>query len=194
MQSCIDAVPTSISLNRDVPAQQLGQRRRWRSVLEPARRLRAARAPAVRDRAPDRSGGTSAGPPGASRRSRPAPRSSRSRSAISKPSVVSVIAFSRSRASSTAATGRQSSRRLVDDRVRRGRAADATATDQTARHARRSSRGIRHVDADLDDRRRDQQLDLPGGERLHHPVLGVAPSCGRAAGRPRTPGNTSCAR
>ena len=44
--------------------------------------------------------GTSARPPAACRRSRPGRAARRSRSAISNPSVVSVIAFSRSRASS----------------------------------------------------------------------------------------------
>ena len=35
-------------------------------------------------------------------------------------------------------------------------------------------RGVRHVDADLDDRRRDQDLQLPGGEAMHHRFLLVA--------------------
>ena len=34
-------------------------------------------------------------------------------------------------------------------------------------------RRVRHVDADLDDGGRDQDVDLPGGERVHHAVLRV---------------------
>ena len=68
--------------------------------LEPARRLALRDARAARDRARDRSAGTSAPRPAACRRNRPGRAARRSRSAISKPSVVSVIAFSRSRASS----------------------------------------------------------------------------------------------
>ena len=52
-------------------------------------------------------------------------------------------------------------------------------------------RRVRHVDADLDHRRRHQQPQRAGGERVHHALLRVRRRAGRAAGRPATPGTPS---
>ena len=61
--------------------------------------------------------------------------------------------------------------------ARRGSAADPTSELVQLRHAKplgvhdHHHGGVRDVDADLHDRRRDQDIDLAGGEALHDVVL-----------------------
>ncbi len=132
--------PTSIRPNccgHRVPHEALQQRRRARPPSRRARARRDAPLPSGRGRAPDRPSAASACPTAACRRSRPGPRSSRSRSAITKPSVVS-----RHRLQPLARV--VAPRRLIQQhaattpmrRGRRARAAGAAATGRTARRAR----------------------------------------------------------
>ena len=189
--------PTPISPNR---CSQLASHecRRARVGLRPDRRarrpLRGAPPPSAawsRTRSPTRSVGR---PDWRVPKKSPGPRSSRSRSAITKPSVVSVIAFSRSRP----CVGQ---RRLIQqDAVRLVRAAaDAAAQLVQLRQAEalgvldHHHRRVRHVDADLDDRRRDEDVELAA--RRTPPITRSFASCfiRPCSSATRYAGKTSCA-
>ena len=114
----------------------------------------------------------------------PGPRSSRSRSAISKPSVVSVSAFSRARA----LVGQRIL--IQQDAVRLVRpAADAAAQlvqlrqTEPLRVLDQHDGSVRHVDADFDDRGRDEHVELAARERRPSRVLWRPASSVRAAAR-----------
>ncbi len=93
---------------------------------------------------------------------------------MTKPSVVSVSAFSRSRpASLSGAWYKQNAVRLMRA------AADAAAQLVQLREPEAlgvlddHDRRVRHVDADFDDGRRDEDVELPARKGLHDPVLVV---------------------
>ena len=133
-----------------------------RRIASPAARRRH-RAPArsARRRARGRRSAAAARPTGARRGTRPGPRISRSCRAISKPSVVSKITLSRCLADvGQRLLEQQHARALV------GAAADAAAQLVQLREAEPlgvlddHDRRVRHVDADFDDRRRDEHVDV----------------------------------
>ena len=146
----------------------------------------------------------------------PRPRSSRSSSAILKPSSVCVNA--RSRSGTSIRRGEQDAVRFLlaapHPAPQLMQLRQAEALGMLDHH----HRGVRHVDADLDHRRRHQHLHLAVAERAHHPValrrlepavhqpdahVGPLrrerrrPSSRRRAGRrapiPRSPGSTTYA-
>ena len=135
-------------------------------------------------RDPQQLAATSARRTGSPPSTSPSWRSSRSTWASSKPSRVAATASTRCRASepgSAAVTSRQSPGTLAaaDPAAQLVQLRDAEPVGVDDDHRAR----VRHVDADLDDRRRDEHVDLAGGERAHRRVLLVGASCGRAAGR-----------
>ena len=173
---------------------------RRRIVAQQRRAPRRAPARPATDPSPDRRNAASPAPDWRAPRNSPGPRISRSRRAISKPSVVSRIVIRRClRDRPTAALIQQQAH------AGRGAAPDAAAQLVQLRQAEalrmfdHHQRRIRHVDADLDHRRRDQHMHFAARERIHHRLLfrrlhaGRAPGrrAGRAALRPASRGSRS---
>ncbi len=114
----------------------------------------------------------------------PGPRSSRSFCATAKPSFVARSTPRRSRASSDSGGPIQqhAGRRLrpaPDAAAQLVQLRQAHALGVLDDHQRR----VRHVDTDLDDRRRDEQIELGGLERAHDDILLRRLSCGRESSR-----------
>ena len=168
--------------------------RRRRVLLAGSATASACACSIARGRARDRRSGASASPTGACRRNRRA-----AQLQIAFGDLESVVRL-RQRLQPRPAPARN--RILVEqDAVRLvAAAADAAAQLMELRQAEPLGvlddhhGGIRHVDADFDDGRRHEKLDLARRERPHHAILARPVSCGRAAAPRGTAGNTSCAR